>query len=208
MNEKLITAFAELLRALSNLAWPIVIGIFLWALYPAIKEILAAFTLQKFTFKGFGFEISMKEAAENAKRIIQDLSEKASQSNLEHILWVEELPKTKYFEIKAIRNAGISVDVALSTEVAMKKLAIEEVKYDLIISSMYRREQGIKRPNAGLALIKKLKRADINIPIIIYCSSINCQRTSKEVQSEGQWITYSPITLFNWLIETPWKNKN
>lgn len=60
MNEKVITAFAELLRALSSLAWPLVIGIFLWALYRVIKEILAAFTLQKFTFKGFGIEIKKK----------------------------------------------------------------------------------------------------------------------------------------------------
>ncbi|HEY9296959.1 MAG TPA: hypothetical protein VIQ31_11410 [Phormidium sp.] len=78
MNEKLITAFAELLRSLSNIAWPIVVGIFLWAIYPLLREILEAFKLQKFTFKGFGIEISLKEAAQNAQRIIQDLSEKAS----------------------------------------------------------------------------------------------------------------------------------
>lgn len=118
-------------------------------------------------------------------------------------MWVEELPKTKYFEIEGIRNAGISVDVALTTEAAMTKLSDQEVKYDLIISSMYRKELGIKRPNAGLALIKKLKNAGINLPIIIYCSSQNSKRTAKEVQSEGQFITHSPLTLFHWLVETP-----
>jgi CheY-like chemotaxis protein len=93
----------------------------------------------------------------------------AGQPNLQgrHLLWVDDNPANNVVEMNIIERLGATISLATSTEEALKKA--RQIRYDVIISDMGRREDGIDNHNAGYELLDKLQE-ELNImpPFVIY----------------------------------------
>jgi CheY-like chemotaxis protein len=107
--------------------------------------------------------------------------------------------KNNLFQATALRESGVEVRTAESTDEAMKSLAT--AKPSAIISDMGRWENGDWRGSAGLELIAKVREIDATTPIFIYASSGYARRASarREVLKQGTGLTDSPRDLFQLL---------
>jgi CheY-like chemotaxis protein len=91
------------------------------------------------------------------------------QTHRNRILWVDDHPEYNEFERRVLTQYGDTViDNATSTADALKLLSKES--YNLIISDMYREEDGAHVPDAGVRL---LQRKPIGIPCFLYTGDID-----------------------------------
>ena len=63
---------AEVLKALTSLAWPLLVAVVLWRLMPSIRKRIES---RAFTVKIAGLEITAQEATEQIRSQLQDLKE-------------------------------------------------------------------------------------------------------------------------------------
>jgi hypothetical protein len=63
---------AEVLKALTSLAWPLLVAVVLWHLMPSIKKLIES---RAFTLKVAGLEITAQEATDQIKSQLQDLKD-------------------------------------------------------------------------------------------------------------------------------------
>jgi len=217
-------AIATILDALSKLAWPILVAVILWKLYPSIRGIIDS---RGFTVKVGEMEVTVQEASDQLRTQVEDLQEKVSGLRLQvegaqaatgltlaaeprepepkpikRVLWVDDNPENNAFEIAKLRDDDLQVVQATSTDEAMGILLSGRLEVDAIISDMGRREQGKNQPEAGLTLIQEARGADIQAPIFIYASPRAVARYRDEIrEAGGSGATASPIELFE-LIRT------
>jgi len=74
-----VESFAKLVSALSSLAWPAIIGILLFKFYQPIKTLIESAQGRKFSIKVAGNELTMEEASEQQRQIINDLQSKLAE---------------------------------------------------------------------------------------------------------------------------------
>jgi CheY-like chemotaxis protein len=211
---------SKLIQALASIAWPLLVAFLLIRFGSVIKSVLETAKGRKFTFKVAGNELTMEEASEQQRVLINDLQKhiveiqkrleistltptRAEIKQIENalpkvksILWVDDNPKNNAFLIANLSELGIEVDTALSTSEALSKF--ESKKYDRVISDMGRKEPGKYNQTAGLYLTKQLRAIDKKVPILIYCSSRAAQEFRSEALAAGaNEITSSPTVLLN-----------
>lgn len=211
---------AKLLQALATIAWPLLVAFFLIRFGSVIKSVLETAKGRKFSFKVAGNELTMEEASEQQRVLINDLQKQiveiqkrleahsvlppkteirqieGTAPKVKSILWVDDNPKNNAFLIANISELGIEVDTVLSTAEALSRF--ESKKYDRVISDMGRREEGRYNQAAGIDLAKQLRAIDKNIPILIYSSARAAQSLRDEAYSAGvNEITSSATTLLN-----------
>ena len=110
-------------------------------------------------------------------------------------MWVDDKPEGNALEMASLKDRGVQVDVALSTEEALR--LFEPHKYALVLTDMYRREEGIKNAHAGIDLLKELRLIDPNVVVIAYCAPASVRGYgSSFLKAGGNAITASPIPLF------------
>lgn len=208
----------ELIKALTPLAWPLILGVILWVLFPTVKAIV---TSRTFSVKIAGMEVNVQEATEQIRTQIADLqkqvmllrsAERAKSSIPEtieasatrnrtkplRVLWVDDNPSNNAFEIAQLQGRGVAVVPAASTDEAME--ALKDQTFDAVISDMVRRERGGNRYEAGLALLKTLRRSGNALPFLIYTSqegAEDCDQTVKSAGGDGA--TASPVELLEWV---------
>jgi hypothetical protein len=74
--------FTELLTALAKFAWPLLVAVLVWRLFPAIKKVVES--------RGFnvklpgGTEISVQQATDEERRLIGDLTERVADLDARH----------------------------------------------------------------------------------------------------------------------------
>jgi hypothetical protein len=130
----------EIVQALADLAWPILIGIVLWRLLPTIRNIANS---RGFTIKAGSAEITVQQASDQMLGRIEDLREQLSALKLQvagiegsgsaeaspitsgvpqlhRILWVDDYPDNNAYEVEALQRKGVVVDLARSTAEAMR----------------------------------------------------------------------------------------
>jgi CheY-like chemotaxis protein len=208
----------ELIKALTPLAWPLMVAILLWKLFPILRGIV---TSRSFSVKIAGMEVSVQNATEQFQTQISDLqkqvlllrsgkqpaesdfTEPPEQSAVAkksaRILWVDDNPSGNALEIAQLRLRGIDVTQALSTEDAMAMLN-SNLSFDAIVSDMGRREHGTYRAQAGLVFLSALRRAGYNVPFLVYSSQKYAARNNEEVRSAGgDGATASPVELLEWI---------
>ncbi len=128
--------------------------------------------------------------------------ESAQTSNLtsKRILWVDDNPANIACEIATVQEKGIEVTQALSTSQAVQILVSSGLSFNAIITDMGRTEEGEYRPKAGISLIKAVREAGINLPILVYTTLNLYGRTINEVVAAGgNGATMSAEELFAWL---------
>jgi CheY-like chemotaxis protein len=115
------------------------------------------------------------------------------------ILWVDDNPTNNALQIAQLRDRGIDVVQAVSTDDAMAILN-NNLGFDAIVSDMGRREGGLYRSQAGLVLLNALRRAGYNVPFLVYSSQKNTARNNDEIRSAGgDGATASPVELLEWI---------
>jgi len=222
---------AGILDALGKLAWPILVAVVLWKLYPSVRGIIDS---RGFSVKVGEMEVTVQEASDQLRTQVEDLQEKVSALRLQvegrqvttgltlaarpkaaeeptpikRVLWVDHNPENNAFEIARLRDDGLQLVQATSTDEAMGILLSGRLEVDAIISNMGRLERGKNQPEAGLTLIQEVRGADIQIPIFIYASPRAVARYGEEIrEAGGSGATASPIELFE-LIRTHGGNRS
>lgn len=218
-------AIATILDALSKLAWPILVAVILWKLYPSIRGIIES---RGFTVKVGEMEVTVQEASDQLRIQVEDLQEKVSALRLQveggqaskeltlaarpraaeeaapvkRILWIDDNPENNAFEIAKLRDDGLQIVQATSTDEAMSIILSGRLEVDAIISGMGRHERGKNQPEAGLTLIQEVRGAAVQTPIFVYASPRAVARYRDKIrEAGGTGATASPIELFE-LIRT------
>lgn len=181
---------SHLISAIAELAWPALLLVLLVYFGPLIKSIVSGLGKRKFTINVAGTELTVAEATEQQRRLIGDLQEKVlkisesrpmdalgvrdvqtayrSSKKLHRLLWVDDYPSNNAQLVEYLREKGVHVDIALSTDEA--KRLFSSHPYDAVVSDMGRNEGGQNTADAGVRLIRDLRQADASIPMVIYCS--------------------------------------
>lgn len=197
---------AKLIQSLSSLLWPILALLFIWRFRSSITEVIESAKGRKFTVKIGGQELTMDEASTQQEKSINDLRSqiaaiqqflKINQQDLVNqiaftperpvssssVLWVDDNPKNNAYLISSIQTSGYVVDLAKTTNEALKLLG--QNQYRVIISDMGREENGDYRPEAGLELLKKLRSEGNSTPFVVFCSSIGARKYKEAVIANG-----------------------
>ncbi|MBR1177540.1 response regulator [Bradyrhizobium sp. KB893862 SZCCT0404] len=210
----------ELIKASTQLAWPAILAVFLWKLYPVLKGII---TSRSFSVKIAGMEVSVQDATEQFQTQIADLQKQVLLLRSAHptngaaptfdsppaasavgqhsprILWVDDKPAGNALEMGQIKELGIDITEAASTEDALAILN-SAPSFNGVISDMGRREQGVYHAQAGLVFLNALRRAGHTVPFLVYSSQRNAARNNEEVKAAGgDGATASAVELLEWI---------
>lgn len=205
-------SLAKLISALSSLAWPALFVILLYKFYQPLKSLLESAKGRKFTIKVAGNELTMEEASEQQRKIVNDIQSKladvkkrlGSDQSItlsseatkviknKRILWVDDNPKNNSFLVASLQERGNSVDTALSTYEGIQKFKSQS--YDIIISDMGRPED----KKAGITLVKAIRALGSDVPFYIFCGRWAARNLRDEAIANGvSEITTSGTTLLS-----------
>ncbi len=203
---------AKLLSALSSLAWPAIFGVLIFKFYDPIKTLIESAKGRKFTVKVAGNELTMEEASEQQRQIVNDLQSKLAEieKRLESenvvslnpevvtpprdkkILWVDDRPKNNSFLVASLQERGHAVDIALTTDEGFGMFKART--YDIVISDMGRPEDD----HAGITLVKKIRELGSEVPFYIFCGVWAARNLRDEAIEHGVTdITSSGTTLLS-----------
>jgi CheY-like chemotaxis protein len=126
------------------------------------------------------------------------------ESTPRRILWVDDNPANNAYEIARLRNGGIEVIEATSTQDALDMLIQQNLAVCAVISDMGRRENGLWHPKAGVALTKQIREHNLSMPVFVYTSSEDLQQRQKDIISAGgNGATASTVELFEMINNIP-----
>ncbi len=209
-------------KLLAVLIWPVLFAFVLVRFGPSLKEFFAS--LGEFTFKGGGFEATVKRkqaeaaaalvaasvsrpdanttpqsAARNAKEAAAVVAETINPRVLRRAseataLWVDDRPDNNIFERQSLEALGLGFELATSTEEALDKLAKRH--FDVIISDMGRPPD----PRAGYTLLDKLRASDDHTPYIIYAGSNAPEHKVEARAHSALGSTNRPSELFEYVL--------
>ncbi|WP_320170312.1 response regulator [Maridesulfovibrio sp.] len=207
-------SLAKLLSALSSLAWPVIFGLMLYKFHEPIVNLIKSAQGRKFTIKVAGNELTMEEASEQQRKIVNDVQSRLAEieknirsktfenstnndsgKNIsKSILWVDDSPKNNSFLMASLQERGHTVVVSLDTEDGLNKFNSRQ--FDIVISDMARPE-GKK---AGIYLAKQIRKVNEHVPFFIFCSSWAAKNLKDEARQSGVTdITSSGTTLLGLL---------
>jgi CheY-like chemotaxis protein len=109
-----------------------------------------------------------------------------------HILWVDDRPSNNRREVDQLEAQGIAVTTVTSTDAGLQELTEHPARYSLIITDMAR---GLDR-RAGYTLLKEVREARLDVPVVIYAASGNPDRDAEARKHGALGSTNSPIRLF------------
>lgn len=213
----------EVLDGVAALFWPLLILILIVKFSKPIGDIIRSAVRRKFSIKVGNNEVTMEEASEQQRRMINDLQEnvvglqkriesknisteddqellpeKNNIISVERILWVDDYPSNNATIIAHMSELGVDVVAALSTKEGLRKF--NSNKYNTIISDMSRREGGKNNPSAGVDLTAAIREIDKDIPIFIFCSRRGKERAGKDALKAGaNGVMTSGVRLLNML---------
>jgi CheY-like chemotaxis protein len=206
------------LNGIAALIWPVLAIIIVFLFKPAVSAIIESARSRKFTLKIGGQELTMEEVSEQQRGIITDLQsqilelrqivekpipgaakliERTSQTRAapsKSVLWVDDNPRNNSFLVQQLLDAGITVDLAVSTTEALSRLS--QRTYSIVVSDMGRSEAGSYIAQAGIDLLRRVREQDSKIPFFIYCSHKKALEYGEAAEKYGATaVTSSPTQL-------------
>jgi CheY-like chemotaxis protein len=202
---------AELLSAVADLLWPILlaIAILLFA-RPLAGLIRSGANRDDVTFEIGGQKITFGKLREQQNAITSDLQQQVARLQTEladlrgtaegapvpvpeadtppttsisegrtAVLWVDDNPENNALIIDQLRTAGTTVDLARSSKEALRLAA--STSYRVVISDMGR---GFDN-TAGVKLVRELKDAGLQLPIIIFAGPRGVRQHAEEARRAG-----------------------
>jgi CheY-like chemotaxis protein len=218
---------ARIIEALGSLLWPLLLAVVVLRVLPHLPGLLGdlrqALRTRAFKVKVGGTELSVEEATEQLRRQVTDLQTQMVAQLAERgpprapgaagaapqaypapqpyqdrptVLWVDDRPEGNALELAKLRDDGVEVLQARSTAEAMDVLALRR-GVRAVITDLGRVEGGEYRPHAGLALLRQLREAGFELPVLVYTSARGVARDREDAVAAGAAIvTASPTELF------------
>jgi CheY-like chemotaxis protein len=207
---------ARIIEALGSLLWPLLLAVVLFRLVPHLPGLIAdvreALRTRAFKVKVGGAELSVEQATEQLRRQVTDLQSQVAAQLVERspaaaaapwpsqgrptVLWVDDKPEANALEIAKLRDDGVEVLQARSTAEAMDVLTLRR-GVQVVITDLGRVEDGEYRPHAGLTLLRQLREAGFEQPVLVYTSARGVERDREDAVAAGaQRVTASPTELF------------
>ena len=206
---------ASLLDALATIAWPFLVGVVLFKLWPLVQDIAKS---RGFTIKYGDAELSVQDASDQLRKQIEDLQNQVSwllaspevdelrEQNLiqpttdnrkRTLLWVDDKPSNNAYEVAKFKDDGFLVTQVKSTSDALEWIA-NQGKPSVVISDMGRNESGQYVSDAGLQLIRAIRNQGVQSPVFIYTSKRYAQlHHDQTLEAGGNGATASPVALFS-----------
>ncbi|HEU4397261.1 MAG TPA: hypothetical protein VFU54_05415 [Actinomycetota bacterium] len=209
---------ARIIEALGSLLWPLLLAVVVFRVVPHLPGLLAdlreALRTRAFKVKIGGAELSVEQAAEQLRRQVSDLQSQMAAQLVERgasraaaaaprpyqgrptVLWVDDKPEGNALELAKLRDDGVEVLQARSTAEAMDVLTLRR-GVQAIVTDLGRVEGGEYRPHAGLALMRQLREAGFEQPVLVYTSARGVARDREDAVAAGaERVTASPTELF------------
>jgi len=209
---------ARIIEALGSLLWPLLLAVVVFRVVPHLPGLLAdlreALRTRAFKVKIGGAELSVEQAAEQLRRQVTDLQSQMAAQLVERgasravaaaprpyqgrptVLWVDDKPEGNALELAKLRDDGVEVLQARSTAEAMDVLTLRR-GVQAIVTDLGRVEGGEYRPHAGLALLRQLREAGFEQPVLVYTSARGVARDREDAVAAGaERVTASPTELF------------
>jgi CheY-like chemotaxis protein len=207
---------ARIIEAIGSLLWPLLVAVLLIRVIPHVPGVVAdlrrAMRTRGFTVKVGGVELSVEEATEQLRRQVTDLqTHMASQlagdagagaavpaggQERAAVLWVDDNPDANALELAKLRDDGLEVLLARSTAEAMDVLSLRR-GIRAIVTDLGRSEDGEFRSHAGLALLRQLREAEQDQPVLVYTSTRRVELDRQDAMEAGAvTVTASPTELF------------
>jgi CheY-like chemotaxis protein len=112
------------------------------------------------------------------------------------ILWVDDRPDERALELAKLRDDGVEVLRARTTAEAMDVLSLRR-GVRAIVTDLARTEDGEFRATAGLALLRQLKEAEQEQPVLVYTDAPRAALDRGDALEAGATVvTASPVDLF------------
>lgn len=205
---------AETIKAIAELAWPVIAALFLLFLLPSVRKVAQS---RAFTVKYGQMELSVQDASDQLRKQVDDLQDQVralqtltqSRPAVPHeppppsadrprrtILWVDDKPQGNAHEIAKLQGDGWEIVTVASTREALEFLHDRSTRPTVIISDMARKEGLTYSSSAGLDLIREVRAKNINVPIFVYTASSVERYRSLVTEAKGNGITASPMELF------------
>jgi CheY-like chemotaxis protein len=209
---------ARIIEALGSLLWPLLLAVVVLRVVPHLPGLIAdlreALRTRAFKVKIGGAELSVEEATEQLRRQVTDLQTQMAAQLTERspagtaaaspqpyqgrptVLWVDDKPEGNALELAKLRDDGVEVLQARSTAEAMDVLTLRR-GVQAIVTDLGRAEGGEYRPHAGLALLRQLREAGFEQPVLVYTSARGVARDREDAVAAGaERVTASPTELF------------
>jgi len=211
---------ARIIEALGSLLWPLLLAVVVLRVVPHLPGLMAdlreALRTRAFKVKVGGAELSVEDATEQLRRQVTDLQTQMAAQLAERspaqaaaagaapqayqdrptVLWVDDRPESNALELAKLRDDGVEVLQAKSTAEAMDVLTLRR-GVQAIVTDLGRVEGGEYRPHAGLALMRQLREAGFEQPVLVYTSARGVARDREDAVAAGAaTVTASPTELF------------
>jgi CheY-like chemotaxis protein len=190
-----------------------------------VADLRRAMRTRAFTVRIAGAELTVEEATEQLRRQVTDLQthmaiqladrdgagpppppapgtaagtgEAAGPSGPGRptLLWVDDRPDDHALELAKLRDDGIEVLLARSTAEALDVLSLRRGVH-AVVTDLGRSEDGEFRTHAGLALLRQLKEAEHDQPVLVYTEAARAQLDRQDALDAGAaLVTASPVEL-------------
>jgi CheY-like chemotaxis protein len=216
---------ARIIEAIGSLLWPLLVAVLLVRVLPHVPGVVAdlrrAMRTRAFTVKIGGAELTVEEAAEQLRRQVTDLQTHvaaqlaargeagpptpagvdvaagpATEPGRPIVLWVHDDPDANALELAKLRDDGVELLLARSTAEALDVLSLRR-GVGAIVTDLGRSEDGEFRSHAGLALLRQLREAELDQPVLVYTSGRRAELDRQDALDAGAAVvTSSPTELF------------
>lgn len=209
---------ARIIEALGSLLWPLLLAVVVLRVVPHLPGLIAdlrqALRARAFKVKIGGAELSVEEATEQLRRQVTDLQTQMASQLAERgparaaaaaprqdqrrptILWVDDRPERSAFELAKLRDDGVEILQARSTDEAMDVLALRR-GVQAVVTNLGRTEGGEHHPHAGLTLMRQLREAGFEQPVLVYTWASRAEQERNDALAAGAAaVTASPTELF------------
>ena len=217
---------ARIIEAIGSLLWPLLVAVLLIRILPHVPGVVAdlrrALRTRALTVKVAGAELTVEEATEQLRRQVTDLQTHMAIQLAERdgaappapgsaprageaaasaapgrptLLWVDDQPDDHALELAKLRDDGIEVLLARSTAEALDVLSLRRGVH-AVVTDLGRSEDGEFRTHAGLALLRQLKEAEHDQPVLVYTEAARAELDRQDALDAGAaLVTASPVEL-------------
>jgi CheY-like chemotaxis protein len=208
---------ARIIEAIGSLLWPLLLALVVLRVLPHLPGMFAdlreALRTRAFKVRIGGAELSLEQATEQLRRQVTDLQTQMAAQLAERsparaaaaaqpfegrptVLWVDDHPDGSALELAKLRDDGVEVLQARSTAEAMDVLTLRR-GVQVVITDLGRTEGGEYRPHAGMAMMRQLREAGFELPVLVYTSPRGVARDREDAVAAGAArVTASPTELF------------
>ena len=139
--------------------------------------------------------VNQSELAANLAQGIEVSLNRSQPITAKRVLWVDDRPSNNDYLIHAFRGLGIEVVLANSTKDG--ETALSKGSFDVVITDMSRPPEN----EAGLDLVRNIRKSDSKTPIIIYAAYWASQHRGQEENFGVNLITNDPSAVYSTVLK-------